>query len=60
MSLCTCRGAGDDVEVFKCNLQELPFGAFILADKRDQGIIIFIQIASCRSKLRDVVNWILH
>ena len=41
MSLCTCRGAVHDVEVFKCNLQEIPFGAFILADKRDQGIIIF-------------------
>ncbi|MDV4339516.1 transposase family protein [Acinetobacter baumannii] len=37
LSLCTSRGA-HDFELFKRNLNQIPTGAFILADKGYQGI----------------------
>ena len=40
MSLCTSRGAVHDFELFKRNLNQIPFGAFILADKGYQGIYV--------------------
>lgn len=33
-----CKGAVHDFELFKRNLQQIPLGAFILADKGYQGI----------------------
>ena len=38
LSLCTSRGAVHDFELFKRNINQIPFGAFILADKGYQGI----------------------
>ena len=38
LSLCTNRGAVHDFEIFKRNLNQIPMGAFILADKGYQGI----------------------
>ncbi|MCU7224215.1 transposase [Acinetobacter bohemicus] len=38
MSLCADRGSIHDFELFKCNLNQIPVGAFILADKGYQGI----------------------
>ncbi|KJV44461.1 IS5/IS1182 family transposase [Acinetobacter indicus] len=38
LSLCTSRGAVHDFELFKRNLNQIPSGAFILADKGYQGI----------------------
>lgn len=38
LSLCSCRGAVHDFELFKRNLKQIPLGAFILADKSYQGI----------------------
>ena len=38
LSLCTSRGAVHDFELFKRNLNQIPTGAFILADKGYQGI----------------------
>ena len=38
LSLCTSRGAVHDFELFKHNLNQIPVGAFILADKDYQGI----------------------
>lgn len=38
LSLCTSRGAVHDFELFKRNLNQIPEGAFILADKGYQGI----------------------
>ena len=38
LSVCTSRGAVHDFELFKRNLQQIPLGAFILADKGYQGI----------------------
>ena len=38
ISLCSSRGAVHDFELFKCNLNQIPVGAFILADKGYQGI----------------------
>ena len=38
LSLCADRGAVHDFELFKRNLNLIPFGAFILADKGYQGI----------------------
>ncbi|AMW79184.1 transposase [Acinetobacter sp. TGL-Y2] len=38
LSLCTSRGAVHDFELFKRNLNQVPKGAFILADKGYQGI----------------------
>ena len=38
LSLCTSRGAVHDFELFKRNLNQIPVGAFILADKGYQGI----------------------
>ena len=38
LSLCTSRGAVHDFELFKRNLNKIPFGVFILADKGYQGI----------------------
>ena len=38
LSLCTSRGAVHDFELFKRNLNQIPAGAFILADKGYQGI----------------------
>lgn len=38
LSLCTSRGAVHDFELFKRNLQQIPFGSFIIADKGYQGI----------------------
>ena len=37
LSLCSSRGAVHDFELFKRNLNQIPFGAFILADKGYQG-----------------------
>ncbi|WP_213072428.1 transposase [Acinetobacter sp. B51(2017)] len=47
LSLCTNRGAVHDFELFKRNLNQIPAGAFILADKGYQGIYTVIQIAYC-------------
>ena len=33
LSLCTSRGAAHDFELFKPNLNQIPKGSFILADK---------------------------
>jgi len=38
LSLCTSRDAVHDFELFKCNLNQIPDGSFILADKGYQGI----------------------
>ena len=38
LSLRTSRGAVHDFELFKRNLNQIPAGAFILADKGYQGI----------------------
>ncbi len=38
LSLCSTRGAVHDFELFKRNINQIPFGAFILADKGYQGI----------------------
>ena len=38
LSLCSSRGAVHDFELFKRNLNQIPFGAFILADKGYRGI----------------------
>ena len=38
LSLCTSRGTVQDFELFKRNLNQIPVGAFILADKGYQGI----------------------
>ncbi|MEQ1419028.1 transposase family protein [Acinetobacter indicus] len=38
LSLCTSYGAVHDFELFKRNLNQVPAGAFILADKGYQGI----------------------
>ena len=38
LSLCGCHGAMHDFELFKRNLNQIPAGAFILADKGYQGI----------------------
>jgi hypothetical protein len=38
LSLCSSRGAVHDFELFKRNLNQIPKGAFILADKGYQGI----------------------
>ena len=38
LSLCTSHGAVHDFELFKRNLNQIPSGAFILADKGYQGI----------------------
>ncbi|WP_179997818.1 transposase family protein [Acinetobacter sp. YH12239] len=38
LSLCTSRGAVHDFELFKRNLNQIPKGSFILADKSYQGI----------------------
>ena len=38
LSLCTSRGAVHDFELFKSNLNQIPKGSFILADKGYQGI----------------------
>ena len=38
LSLCTSRGAVHDFDLFKRNLNPIPFRAFILADKGYQGI----------------------
>ncbi|MEN4981635.1 transposase family protein [Acinetobacter modestus] len=39
LSLCTSHGAVHDFELFKGNLNKIPKGAFILADKDYQGIV---------------------
>ena len=38
LSLCSSRGAVHDFELFKRNLNQIPSGAFVLADKGYQGI----------------------
>lgn len=38
LSLCTSRGAVHDFELFKRNLNQIPFEAFVLADKSYQRI----------------------
>ena len=38
LSLCTSRGAVPDFELFKRNLNQIPAGTFVLADKGYQGI----------------------
>ena len=38
LSLCSSHGAVHDFELFKRNLNQIPAGAFILADKGYQGI----------------------
>ena len=38
LSLCSSRGALHDFELFKSNLNQIPQGAFILADKGYQGV----------------------
>ena len=38
LSLCMCKGAVHDFELFKRNIKLIPSGAFILADKGYQGI----------------------
>nr|WP_248088515.1 transposase [Acinetobacter radioresistens] len=38
LSLCTSRGAVHDFELFKHNLNQIPVGAFILADKGYKGV----------------------
>ena len=38
LSLCTSHGAVHDFELFKRNLNQIPSGTFILADKGYQGI----------------------
>ncbi|HJE55103.1 MAG TPA: transposase [Acinetobacter pseudolwoffii] len=38
LSLCSSRGAVHDFELFKRNLNQIPKGVFILADKGYQGI----------------------
>jgi hypothetical protein len=43
LSLCTSRGAVHDFELFKRNLNQIPFGAFILADKGYQGIYVMVE-----------------
>ena len=49
LSLCADRGAVHDFELFKRNLNLIPFGAFILADKGYQGIYaVFTLRAYCR------------
>ena len=40
LSLCASRGAVHDFELFKRNLNQIPFGAFILADKGYQRIYV--------------------
>ena len=47
LSLCTSRGAVHDFELLKRHLNQIPVGAFILADKGYQGIILCIPIACC-------------
>ena len=43
LSLCASRGAVHDFELFKRNLNQIPFGAFILADKGYQRIYVLYQ-----------------
>ncbi|AMW80105.1 transposase [Acinetobacter sp. TGL-Y2] len=38
LSLCSSRGAVDDLELLKRNLNQITLGAFILANKGQQGI----------------------
>ena len=38
LSLCSSRGTVHDFKLFKRNLNQIPSGAFILADKDYQGI----------------------
>ena len=38
LSSCSSRGAVHDFELFKRNLNQIPSGAFVLADKGYQGI----------------------
>lgn len=38
LSLCTSRGAVHDFELFKCTLNQISAGAFIIADKGYQAI----------------------
>ena len=38
LSLCTNRGSVHDFELFKSNLNQIPNGSFVLADKGYQGI----------------------
>ncbi|WP_425918291.1 transposase family protein [Acinetobacter sp. TSRC1-2] len=38
LSLCTCRGAVHDFELFKRNIKLILFGAFVVADKGYQEI----------------------
>ncbi|MHA3055985.1 transposase family protein [Acinetobacter sp. ANC 4633] len=38
LCVCSCHGAVHDFELFKRNLNQIPVGAFILADKGYQGI----------------------
>ena len=59
LSLCTSRGAVHDFELFKRNFQ-IPFGAFILADKRLSGIYVLYPNSLLPLKAKDTVNWILN
>jgi len=38
LSLCTSHGAVHDFEIFKRNMNQIPKGSFILADKGYQGV----------------------
>ena len=60
LSLCSSRGAVHDFELFKRNLNQIPFGAFILADKCYQGIYAVYPNSLLPLKPKDAVNWILN
>ena len=52
LSLCSSRGAVHDFELFKRNLNQIPFGAFILADKGYQGIYVLYPSSLLRFKAK--------
>ena len=61
LSLCMCKGAIHDFELFKRNLKLVPLGAFILADKGYQGIYNFYpqSLLPLKAKKRSKLNVIL-
>lgn len=59
LSLCTSRGAVYDFELFKRNLNQIPVGSFILADKGYQGIYTVYPNSLLPLKAKSAVNWIL-
>ncbi|MFV5348066.1 transposase family protein [Acinetobacter soli] len=59
LSLCTSRGAVHDFELFKRNLNQIPVGAFILADKGYQGIYAVYPNSLLPLKAKSAVKWIM-